>query len=136
MKAHSISERHHIRIPSTLLANRSPVFDQGNQGGRVSDPNVTTEEHRVAGESLLDKVKDLIRQGNVRRIIIKNDHGQTLLEIPLTIGVVGAALAPVWAAIAAVAALAASLTIVVEKVDTSPPESLEDVDIEKGEEPA
>ena len=132
MNVRSIGERHGI-IPSTLLP--SPVvLIEGNQGGRVSEPNVTTEEHRVAGESLLRKVKDLIREGNVRRIIIKNDHGQTLLEIPLTIGVVGAALAPVWAAIAAVAALAADLTIVVEKVDSSQSEG-QDTDSEKGEEP-
>jgi len=55
----------------------------------------------------------------VRRIIIKNDRGETLVELPLTVGVVGALLVPVWAAVGAIAALAAKLTIVVEKADRS-----------------
>lgn len=72
-----------------------------------------TEEFKVSGEAVVGKVKELIREGNVRRIIIKNEEGKTLLEIPLTVGVVGAVLLPVWAAIGAVAALAARLSIVV-----------------------
>ena len=64
---------------------------------------------------------DLRHEGNVRRITIKNEQGQTLIEIPLTIGVVGAILLPVWAAIGAIAALAAKFTIVVEKVDSETP---------------
>ncbi len=75
-----------------------------------------TEEFRVSGEAVLAKVKELVREGNVRRITIKNDEGKVLIEIPLTIGVVGAVLLPVWAAISAIAALVANLTISVEKV--------------------
>ncbi|NIM51608.1 MAG: DUF4342 domain-containing protein [Gemmatimonadales bacterium] len=82
-----------------------------------SEEKVQTEEYKVAGESLLAKIKEILHQGNIRRIIIKNDQGQTLIEIPLTWGVLGAAFAPVWAAIGAIAALAANLTIVVEKVE-------------------
>ncbi len=78
-----------------------------------------TEEYQVAGEGLLAKIKELIRQGNIRRIMIRNDQGQTLIEIPLTWGLVGAAFAPIWAAVGAIAALAANFTIVVEKVDKS-----------------
>jgi hypothetical protein len=78
--------------------------------------HVETSEFRVRGENLLAKIKEILHQGNVRRIIIKNDEGRTLLEIPLTLGVVGAVLAPVWAALGALAALAADLRIVVEKV--------------------
>jgi hypothetical protein len=85
----------------------------------VSEPKVSTSEFRVRGDNLLTRVKELIHEGNVRRIIIKNDEGRTLLEIPLTLGVVGAALAPVWAALGALAALAADLRIVVEKVEKS-----------------
>jgi len=77
---------------------------------------VETSEFRVRGENLVAKIKEIIHQGNVRRIIIKNDEGRTLLEVPLTLGVVGAVLAPVWAALGALAALAADLRIVVEKV--------------------
>ena len=57
------------------------------------------EKYKVAGEKLLSKVKELLQEGNIRRINIKNDEDKTLIEIPLTIGVVGAALFPVWAAV-------------------------------------
>jgi hypothetical protein len=76
---------------------------------------VETSEFRVRGEHLVARIREILHEGNVRRITIKNDEGRTLLEIPLTIGVVGAVLAPVWAAIGALAALAADLRIVVEK---------------------
>jgi hypothetical protein len=79
--------------------------------------NVRYEEFRVNGEALLSKVKEIIHEGNVRRMIIKNEKGETLIEIPLTVGVVGVVLLPVWAAIGAIAALAVNLTIVVEKVE-------------------
>ncbi len=74
-----------------------------------------TEEHKVSGEGLVGRVKELIHQGNIRRIIVKNDKGQTLLEIPLTFGLVGAALMPVLVALGSIAALAAEYTLVVEK---------------------
>ncbi len=74
-----------------------------------------TEEHKVSGKNLLDRVKEIVRQGNIRRITIKNAEGKSLIEIPLTIGVVGVALLPVWAAIGAIVALAADYTLVVEK---------------------
>jgi hypothetical protein len=73
------------------------------------------EEFKVDGESLLAKIKEIIHEGNVRRIIIKDDKGNTYIEIPLTIGVVGIVLVPVWAAIGAIAALAANFTIGVER---------------------
>jgi len=73
------------------------------------------ERYKVAGERLLSEVKRLVREGNVRRIIIKNEEDRTLIEIPLTIGVVGAALFPVWAAVGAIAALVTSCSIEVER---------------------
>ena len=79
--------------------------------------NKRTEEFKLKGSEVLDKIKELIHQANIRRIIIKNDEGKTLIEIPLTLGLVGAALAPVLAAVGAIAALVAQLTIVVEKVE-------------------
>lgn len=87
----------------------------------MSEPRVSTSEFRVRGENLVGRIKQLVHEGNVRRIIVKNDEGRTLLEIPLTLGVVGAALAPVWAALGALAALAADLRIVVEKVEKTEP---------------
>jgi hypothetical protein len=73
------------------------------------------EEFRVEGEELLKKVKELIKQGNIRRITIKTKEGKTLIEIPLTIGVVGAVLLPVFAAVSAIAALVTECTISIER---------------------
>lgn len=73
----------------------------------------TTEEFKVNGEDVMNKVKELIREGNIRRIIIKNKEGKTLVEMPVTIGVVGVVLAPFFAAVGAVAAIATECTIVV-----------------------
>jgi hypothetical protein len=78
---------------------------------------VHKEEYQVSGDEVVGKIKELIHEGNIRRIILKNEEGRTLIEIPLTLGVVGAVLLPVWAAIGAIAALAANLTIVIEKVE-------------------
>ena len=83
----------------------------------MSDDKTYTEEFKVSGDAVIAKIKELLHEGNIRRIIIKNEEGQTLIEIPLTIGVVGAILLPVWAAIGAIAALVVRLTIVVEKVE-------------------
>lgn len=76
---------------------------------------ITTEEFKVSGDQLLKKVKDLIHQGNIRRITIKDQQGKTILIIPLSIGVIGAVLAPPLAAIGAVAALITECTITVER---------------------
>ena len=75
----------------------------------------TQEEFKVSGDALLAKVKQLINEGNVRRIIIKNKEGKQLVELPLTIGVVGAVLAPMLAAVGAIAALVTECTIIVER---------------------
>ena len=83
----------------------------------MSDEKVKHEEFRVKGEELVARIKELIHEGNIRRITIKNEEGVSLIEIPLTLGVVGAVLLPVWAAIGALAALATSCTIVIERVD-------------------
>ncbi len=74
------------------------------------------EEFKVEGEKLLSKCKELIHEGNIRRLIIKNEKGKTLLEVPLTIGVVGAIFLPSLAAISAIAVLVTHCTIVVERV--------------------
>ncbi len=80
---------------------------------------VTVEEFSINGDSLVGKVKELIHAGNIRRIIIKHSEGQTLIEIPLTVGVVGgvlgAALFPIVTAVAVIGSMVAHLTIVVEK---------------------
>ncbi|WP_257305246.1 DUF4342 domain-containing protein [Geothrix campi] len=78
-----------------------------------------TEEIRLDGGKVLDKIKELIHQGNIRRIILKNEDGKTLIEIPLTLGLVGAALLPVFAAVGALAAVVTRMVIVVEKTEES-----------------
>jgi len=78
---------------------------------------VSTEEFQVNGEEILEKIKELVHEGNIRRIIIRNEKGHTLIDIPLTFGVVGALLAPQLAAIGAIAALLGKGTILVEKVE-------------------
>jgi len=78
-------------------------------------PNEYKEEFKVAGEELVKKVKQIIHEGNIRRIIIKNEKGESILEMPLTIGAVGAVLLPPLAALGALAALISNCTIVVIK---------------------
>ena len=75
-----------------------------------------TEEFTLDGGKVLDKIKDLIHQGNIRRIILKNEDGKTLIEIPLALGLVGAALLPIFAAVGALAAVVTRMVIVVEKI--------------------
>ncbi len=80
-----------------------------------SESGPKRERHRVTGETILAKVRELVHEGNVRRLIIRNDDGRVLLEMPLNVGVVGAVLAPMWAAIGAVAALVKDCSIEVER---------------------
>jgi len=85
----------------------------------MSEEKFRTEEFHVNGEELLARIKKLVHEGNIRRIIIKNKEGKTLLEIPMTFGVVGALIAPQLAAVGAIAALLTEATIVVEKVEAT-----------------
>jgi hypothetical protein len=83
----------------------------------MSEEKVHTEEFRVNGEELIAKVKQILHEGNIRRIIIKDKEGKIVMEIPLTIGVVGVLLAPTLAAIGAIAALVTEATVLVEKAE-------------------
>lgn len=76
-----------------------------------------TEEFKVDGEKIVAKIKELLHEGNIRRVIIKDKEGKSLLEIPVTFGVVGVLLAPQLAALAAVAAVLTEATVVVEKTE-------------------
>ncbi|MBL7168869.1 DUF4342 domain-containing protein [Candidatus Bathyarchaeota archaeon] len=73
------------------------------------------EEFQVSADDLLGRVKELIKEGNIRRVIIRNEHGENLIEIPVTLGVIGALVAPQLAAIGAIAALATRCTVAVER---------------------
>jgi hypothetical protein len=74
-----------------------------------------TEEFKVEGEKLLARIKELIHEGNIRRVMIKDKDGKVMIEFPMTFGVAGVLIAPQLAAIGAIAALLTEATIVVEK---------------------
>lgn len=78
-----------------------------------------TEEFRVEGEKIITKVKELLHEGYIRKVIIKDKDGKILMEIPVTIGVVGVLIAPQLAALGAIAALLTEATVVVEKAEPS-----------------
>ena len=84
----------------------------------MTEQKFKTEEFRVEGEKLITKIKELIHEGNIRRIIIKDKEGKTVMEIPMTLGVVGVLIAPQLAAIGAIAALLTEATILVEKSES------------------
>jgi hypothetical protein len=75
----------------------------------------TTEERQVKSEDLMDEIKKLVHEGNVRRIIVRNKEGKELVNLPLTVGIIGIALAPLFTAVAAVVGLASEFTIVIER---------------------
>ena len=78
------------------------------------------EEHKVRGENLVSKIKEILHEGNVRRISIKNEDGKELIEIPLTLDLVGTLLLPAFAVVGAIAALVTNCSIVVEREDDEP----------------
>ena len=73
------------------------------------------EEYRVTGDRVVSKLKELLHEGTVRHVVIKNEEGRTLIELPVTVGVAGALLLPVWAAVGAVAAVVTKCSIEVER---------------------
>lgn len=83
--------------------------------GAGSSPPPRSEEFQFSGDTLIGRIKEIIRAGNVRRVIIKNEEGRVLIDVPLTFGVVGTLLAPQLAAIGAIAALVLRGSIVIEK---------------------
>ena len=78
------------------------------------------EEFKVRGQDLVDKVKSILHEGNVRRIILKDEKGHTFLEIPLTVAAVGVVAAPLLAGLGAIAALVSNFTLVVERSPDEP----------------
>jgi hypothetical protein len=97
------------------------VETTSNYTGTGTQERVRVEEFSINGDDLVAKVRELIHKGNIRRIIIKTEEGRTLIEVPLTVGVVSTAIAaalfPLFAAVGAIGALVAHLKIVIEKVD-------------------
>ena len=79
------------------------------------DENKKTEEFKISGEDLVAKIKDIIKQGNAKKITIRGKDNNEILSFPVTVGVAGIVLAPVFAAVGAIAALATECTIVIER---------------------
>ncbi len=94
---------------------KSKIEDKKEKKEETKNEPGKNESFRVQGENLLKRVNDLIKEGNVRRITIKDKNGKNVIVIPLTMGVVGAAIAPVLAGIGAIAALIGECTITVER---------------------
>jgi len=90
------------------------IIGSSKNGENMPD-NYRTEEFKVEGEKIFAKIKELIHEGNIRKVIIKDKDGKSLMEIPMTFGVMGALLLPQLAAIGAIAAVLTEATIVVEK---------------------
>lgn len=88
----------------------------------MDEQKVRTEEFQVTGDKLVSKIKELVHQGNIRRVTIRNEEGRTLVDIPLTLGVVGTLLLPQLAAIGAIAALVTNCSILVEKEEETQPQ--------------
>jgi hypothetical protein len=81
----------------------------------TSNEKSNHESFKVSGDELLSRIKEIVKEGNARKVIIKNEKDETIMEFPLTIGAIGAVLAPMFAAVGAIAALATDCTIVIEK---------------------
>jgi hypothetical protein len=119
-----MSDKTHDQIRGAMLMTQTDPHTENME--ERSGYNI--EELQVMGEQLLTRIKELVHEGNVRRIIIKQE-GNTILEIPLTFGIAGVLLAPVWAAIGVLGALLAQCSI--EVVRSEPPASAEPTKVEE-----
>lgn len=105
------AERLHVLLQMRF---RLPMRLQNQIRQRINK-TMSKEQFKISGEELVAKIKEIIKEGNARRIIIKSEKGETMLEVPLTIGAIGALVAPVLAAVGALAALVTKCTIIVER---------------------
>ncbi len=106
----------------TVTAKMRELVEEAKTTVQTVTSDLQTEEFRVTGDAVIAKVKELVHEGSVRRITIKNEDGHVLAVFPLTAGVVGAVLLPMWAALSVLVALVTNCTILVERVEpTTPP---------------
>jgi hypothetical protein len=109
---------YHRKVCAT--SNRWPDARKGSaMTSATTEEEVRIETIEVKGDNLLHKIKEIVHEGNVRRITITSEEGNKLLEIPLTLGVVGVVLLPVFAAVGALAALVTDCTLKIERVEKS-----------------
>lgn len=111
MNTHTEDTTRTVDVTSSEISMSSP--------GTAPEEAVTVEEFKISGDALVAQIRKLLHQGNIRRIIINNESGHTLIEIPLTVGVIGGAVGavafPVVAALGVIGAMVAHLTVVVER---------------------
>jgi Domain of unknown function (DUF4342) len=107
-----------MTTPNGSIPEESATTESATTESATTKPRATPKEtFKIRGELLVAKVKELIRDGNVRRIVVKNDEGHTVIEIPVTAGVIAAVVAPVVTAVGAIAALANDWRIEVHHTD-------------------
>lgn len=121
------NEKTHAAQVTDLTARSNISPEDVRNNGTSDSERVISEEFKISGDALVGKVKELIHQSNVRRVIIKNEKGRTLIEMPLNVGVIGsaigAAVAPEIVALGVIGAMVAHLTLVIERAE-SPEEPL------------
>src|ERR1700733_11067459 len=108
------------RYPGSEFGERIQCRSRKQDGGIVALQDFV-EEVQVLGRDLVDKIKSLVHEGNVRRIIVRDEHGNTFIEIPVTVAAVGAVLAPVLAAVGAISALVSKFTVVIVRAEDKSP---------------
>jgi hypothetical protein len=123
MRKRSSIQFTHRSVPALPeIAKAKPVTPRAKLGVAMA---MFYEEFKVRGQDLVDKVKSILHEGNARRIILKDEKGQTFLEIPLTVAAVGVAAAPLLAGLGAIAALVSNFTLVVERSPEEPEKKTE-----------
>jgi hypothetical protein len=98
-----------------LMMRKERAMNPDPQQAATDTPPTKTEQYQLTGEDVITKIRQIVHEGNVRRVLIRNAEGHIIVEFPLTIGVVGAALAPMWAALGAIVALVSDCTIEIER---------------------
>ena len=120
-----VKENGPLRHSPSIFTDICPKFYARNLGQKIkhkrriemTKENTRTEEFEFNGDKLITQIKELINKGNIRRIIINSEEGRVLIDIPLTVGILGTLVAPQLAALGAIAALVTRGTIIVEKVE-------------------
>jgi len=99
----------------SLMSRRTRRMTDTMDDSQAGESSSGREKYKVAGDKVVSTIKELIHEGNVRHVVIKNEEGRTLIEFPVSIGVAGAVLLPVWAAVGAIAAIVTRCTIEIER---------------------
>lgn len=97
--------------------NTDNPMNPNPQQTTANTTSTQTERYQLTGEDVISKIRQIVHEGNVRRVLIRNAEGHVIVEFPLTVGVVGAALVPMWAALGAIVALVTDCTIEIDKTD-------------------